>query len=223
MLMLAAGLTCSFCVCTLAEARVVPPGGLRFQHGEQTTSVFACATPATPADSGPDSTLIVDATASFQGPRGTGVVFGGHGSDAVAQMFTVSRDGRLAGIDLHVVSYPPGSPPREFRWLLRDAADLDPDAPDIQALPVLTSGTASSVEAASTYVAPPCRVRLRDAVEVRQHQALLLEAQPLTDAAIVWNGGFGDAPGAAYWCRDGSWSRVRGRKTLQLGRVVWLR
>jgi hypothetical protein len=169
-----------------------------------------------------DTVPFVDPAASFQARRGSGVVFGGYANDAVGQAFTVSLGTALVGIDLYVTSYPPESPSREFRWLLRDATGLDPDAPDVPSLPVLTSGTAYSVQSKFPYDAPPCRIELPSPLPVRPDQVLLLETRPMTEESIVWNGGFGAVPGGTYWCQAGTWSKIRGSATRALGRAVWM-
>jgi hypothetical protein len=155
--------------------------------------------------------LPVDWNATFMGPFA-----GAQAQSEMAQSFEMSVSGFLHGMDAYV---PMNSGPScEFTWYLRDGATLDPESPDILALPVLASGTGMTDTPAAIYQAAPS-ILLRNAnVPVTAGDLLVLHI--VRDCSFLWIAGAGLLPGDRYEFNGTSWAQA-GVANLELGRTIY--
>lgn len=153
----------------------------------------------------------VDPNASFGGPFA-----GAQGNVEMAQSFEMSVTGYLHGIDAFVPSDP--GPSCQFTWYLRDGATLDPGTPDIEALPVLASGTGMTDTPSGIYNAQASVLLAWANIPVTAGDLLVLHI--VRDCSFVWVLGAGTLPGDRYQFDGASWS-LGAVGSLELGRTIY--
>lgn len=139
----------------------------------------------------------LDENASFSGPFG-----GAGGQSQMAQTFAISESGHLNSIEAYVPTA--GGPSCEFTWYLRDAATFDPGSPDIDALPILLSGTAwTDVPAGGIYDSAPSLLFDGQNISVDADDMLALHI--VRDCSLVWVSGTATRPGERFKWDGEAW------------------
>lgn len=154
---------------------------------------------------------IADATASYSGPFG-----GAQGQNQLAQSFQMSVTGSLNGIEAFVPSN--SGPSCEFTWYLRNGATLDPQNPDIAALPILATGTGTTDTPALIYDAAPSVLLTGANIPVASGDMLVLHI--VHECSLLWIVGAGLLPGNRFQFDGATWTLPQ-VATLEFGRIIY--
>ena len=155
---------------------------------------------------------ITDTNASYTGPFA-----GAQIQSEMAQSFEISVTGFLNGIDAYVPTN--SGPSCEFTWYLRNGASLDPQNPDISALPMLASGTGMSDTPAQVYQAAPSVLLTGANLPVTAGDVLVLHI--VRDCNFLWIAGAGLLPGDRYQYDGVNWTQSS-VINLEFGRTIYV-
>ena len=104
-------------------------------------------------------------------------------------------------------------------WYLRNGATLDPQNPDIAALPILASGTGMSDTPAQVYQAAPSVLLTGANLPVTAGDLLVLHL--VRDCNFIWIAGAGLLPGDRYQYDGAAWA-LSSVTSLELGRTIYV-